>query len=250
MKSVGRKVKTGVHRLDEILEGGIPLGHTVLVSGAPGTGKTIFSMQFLFTGALEGEGGMYITLTEGRDKVLNNVSSFSFYNKDAVDRGSVTIIDSMTFTDLSELETNTLSGVINRFTEIVQRHKPKRIVIDSITSLCDVLEDKKNIPLRSLIFQLQEALKSASACTILLLSEVPPQKMIYSKYGMEEFIADGILLLTDVPSGKNQLKRALRVIKMRGVNHSRDNFTLLITSSNGIVLEPMMGEGGFGGGYE
>lgn len=236
------RLNTGVGKLDEILDGGIPAGHTVLVSGSPGIGKTILSMQFLFSGAAGKESGMYISLTEPRDKILHNLSGFSFYDRKYVDDGLVTIVDSTTFGDLESLEDNTMDGVINLFVEIVQANKPNRVVIDSITSLCDVLEHKKNIPLRNLIFRLQDTIKKVSGCTLVLISEIPPQRIVYSKYGMEEFISDGIILLTDVPAGKNQLKRALRVIKMRGVDHSRDNFTLLITASEGVVLVPMMGE--------
>lgn len=73
--------------------------------------------------------------------------------------------------------------------------------------------------------------------TTLMLSEIPPLCIQYSKYGMEEFISDGIILLQDI-SAEKQMKRSLLVMKMRGVNHSRDYHAVVI-KNDGITLKSL-----------
>ena len=72
-------IATGIHGVDTILGGvGIPQGHTILISGGPGSGKTTFAMQYLFKGATEhDEPGLYISLDEEPEDVKKNMASFA-----------------------------------------------------------------------------------------------------------------------------------------------------------------------------
>ena len=78
-------------------------------------------------------------------------------------------------------------------------------------------------------------------CTTLLVSEIPPQTFKYSIFGVEEFIADGVILLTEFER-KGDLIRALQVIKMRGINHSRNKHVMEILD-DGITLIPLFKAG-------
>ncbi|MCD6373614.1 MAG: KaiC domain-containing protein, partial [Thermococcus sp.] len=73
-----RKVKTGIPGMDEILHGGIPERNAVLLSGGPGTGKTIFSQQFLWNGLQMGEPGIYVALEEHPVQVRQNMAGFGW----------------------------------------------------------------------------------------------------------------------------------------------------------------------------
>ena len=74
MKKGIRRVSTGIPGLDDLIEGGIPEGSTVLVSGGPGSGKTILSLQFLIAGATKGEKGVYISLEEDTNRLRDYIS--------------------------------------------------------------------------------------------------------------------------------------------------------------------------------
>ena len=80
-------------------------------------------------------------------------------------------------------------------------------------------------------------------CTTILTSEVPPNEIKYSQYGIEEFIADGIICLGDIDR-RGDIVRTLQIIKMRGVAHSRIKSAMNISSKNGIELIPLLKSGG------
>jgi KaiC/GvpD/RAD55 family RecA-like ATPase len=120
--------------------------------------------------------------------------------------------------------------------DITKELGAKRLVVDSITSLCYRLETNEMI--RDFIFRLGTSL-AAMNCTTILTSEIPPCVLKYSQYGIEEFIADGIIFLEDVERNGN-LIRTLQVIKMRGTAHNRTKFVLSLSSKNGVELAPML----------
>jgi circadian clock protein KaiC len=228
-------VKTGIAELDEILGGGIPKGNSVLLAGSCGTGKTILAEHFLFSGAKNSdEIGIYISLSEPRDKIIANLEPFSFYDPKLVEEDKVKILDITQDARLINLEPLTVNGIINMISSIIRDSEAQRVCIDSITSICNSLGSDKNI--REFIFELGLQLGYLD-CTTLFISEIPPMVFQYSVYGIEEFIADGVILLRE-HEDKGDLIRTLQVVKMRGVHHSRNRQMLQITSA-GIELKPM-----------
>lgn len=229
------QIKTGIKGLDNILAGGVPVGHTVLVAGSCGTGKTILTQQILFNGAKEaGETGIYISLGEARDKILKNMSGFTFFDQTLIDSGLVKIVDITQDARLKGIGMQNVQGLLNLIRAIVQESKAKRVVIDSITAIGTNLGSEAKI--RDFIFDLGFQLMYLG-CTTFMISEIPPQTFKYSVFGVEEFIADGVILITEFER-KGELMRALNVIKMRGVNHSRNKHIMKILS-DGINLVPM-----------
>ena len=87
------RCKTGIEELDIQLGGGIPTGSTVLVVGSSGSGKTTLSMQYLINGAINGERGVFFTITEPLFKLTKNMEGFEFYDKKLIESGMVNLID-------------------------------------------------------------------------------------------------------------------------------------------------------------
>ncbi len=231
-------ITTGVKELDEILTGGIPEGNAVLLAGSCGTGKTILSEEFLFRGAKENkEVGIYISLSESRDKIIQNLEGFGFYDPELTENGLIKILDITEDARLVNLEPLTVNGIINMIASIIRDSGAKRVVIDSITGICNTLGSDRKI--REFIFELGLQL-SYMDCTTVFISEVPPMSHQYSVYGVEEFIADGVIIL-GYYEDKGELIRTLQVVKMRGVDHSRKKQIMEITS-DGIVLKPLFEE--------
>ena len=231
--------KTGVKELDDLLTGGIPEGNVVLLSGSSGTGKTILAMEFLFKGAkLYNENGLYLSLSESEDKMIRHIQNFGFYDPSLVSSKKVQIKEIEHDAWLIGLQPQTAHDLLSRIKAVVEESKAKRVVIDSLTAICNNLKDAGMI--REFIFRLGFEL-SQLGCTLILTSEIPPQQFVYSDYGVEEFIADGILLLSEFERN-GDLIRTLQVIKMRSVDHSRVKQVLRITS-DGIQLIPMFKSG-------
>ncbi len=236
--------KTGIAELDLKLGGGIPNGNTVLMVGSSGSGKTTLSMQFLANGAQMGERGVFFTITEPLFKLTNNMENFSFYDKQMIEQGKVNIIDLRIISerlglDAEKYSVEDASALLDVLKDIADELDVKRLVIDSITALCYRL--KTNEMIRDFIFKLGSSL-AAMGCTTILTSEVPPAQqgqMNYSKYGIEEFIADGIMYLGDVER-KGDMIRTLQLIKMRGTSHSRSKVALSISSEYGVEIIPLL----------
>ena len=236
-----RHCTTGIQELDQKLGGGIPIGDTVLMVGSSGSGKTTLCMQFLANGAKQGERGVFFTITEPLFKLTKNLQNFEFYDKKLIESGTINLIDLRIISERLGLDAEKYTledagALLDVLNDIANELNVKRLVIDSITALCYRLQTKEMI--RDFIFKLGSSL-AAMNCTTILTSEVPPNVIQYSQYGIEEFIADGILFLGDVER-KGDLIRTLQIIKMRGTPHSRTKSAMSISSKNGIELIPLL----------
>ncbi|WXG43510.1 MAG: ATPase domain-containing protein [Promethearchaeati archaeon SRVP18_Atabeyarchaeia-1] len=226
------RVKTGIESLDALIEGGIPKGRIILVAGGCGTGKSILSTQFLYMGAkYYNEPGIMITTEERPKSIRQNMLRFGWDLKQLEDDKKIAIIDaaspkaripSSEMYKISYYDTNSL---LLKIYEAVNEIGAKRAVIDSIPGLALRLESESEI--RRAISQLGSLLAELD-CTSLVVSEVNVPGRL-GRYGIEEFIADGVYLLENVQvDGK--FERTFSIVKMRGTNNSKDMHGLRITN--------------------
>ena len=221
-------VESGVPGLDELFEHrGIPSGNMVLLSGACGTGKSIFGMQFIYHGAMKGEPGVYVSLEEPIERVIKNMEEFGWEVRKLIEEGKMVIV---------RPEIYELDALKRSIFESVDRIKAHRLVIDSFTLITTYLKDDYDV--RKTMFDIGHEIKKLD-CTTLLISDMIEKSSTFSTSGFEEFLADGVIVLYLVQDrSKNYLLRTLLVRKMRGTQHSLKYIPMRINENKGIVLYP------------
>ncbi|VVB98976.1 Circadian clock protein kinase KaiC [uncultured archaeon] len=226
----GRSASSGIVELDRLLDGGFPKGSVILLSGSSGSGKTIFSFQWLFEGVRNGENCIYLTLTESIPNMLKNLEGMTFFDKSAIEKDKLKLIDLRDYYG----EKSSDYEILDFIREQVEKKGAKRICIDSITALAYNLDEKTKI--RKFIFELGQSL-SKQGCTTILTSEVTDKGKL-SMYDVEEFISDSIVRIYR-KTVKGETQRAMKIIKVRGKSHRSDELFFRITS-DGIVVFPKL----------
>ena len=234
------RCSTGIEGLDTILYGGIPRSNTVLLTGSCGTGKTSLALEFLIHGATKGENSLFVSVTENSEKLLANIIPYKFFDKNLIKSGRLVFIDLPIMYERlgmnkAELSMEEIDLLVAALSDLAKELGTKRLVVDSITSVCYKLKTSEKI--RDFILQLSKSL-SDIGCTSILVGEVSAQSSAYSTFGVEEAIADGIILMANMER-RGDLLRTLQVIKMRGTMHSRAKYVLDLTSM-GVLLVPLL----------
>ena len=241
------RVPTGIDGLDQLTEGGFPKGRTVLISGGCGTGKSIFGMQFIYQGAFKyNEPGLYVTVDERPELIRQDMLRFGWDIKAMEDQGKIILLDlTGSKTGVASQEKYSMSsGVLDvdmitlKIMQTAAEIGAKRLVIDSIPAMGFHMNSEAEI--RSMILKLAY-LTRKSDLTAIMISEVAEQSitsgnaMTFSKYGVEEYVTDSVILLHYLGMGGGDTNRTLYIRKMRGTKHVEDIIPLAITSQ-GIKL--------------
>ncbi|ODS42973.1 MAG: hypothetical protein MSIBF_06905 [Candidatus Altiarchaeales archaeon IMC4] len=226
------RVKTGIKGLDEMLHGGLIEGRPYLVSGGPGAGKTILCMQFLMEGAKNKEKGLYISLEEPAAELKKDMVSFGWDLQgvkimDATQEAGSGIWLLKTDSVMSKPEFN-VTNLIKVINDKLVEYKPKRIVIDSVTSI-RLLYERKTDMRRDLLSLINFLIKSG--CTTMLTAETGSRE---GNSLMEEFLTSGLIKLHSIETRGERIS-AVSVDKMRGSDFDRHIRPMKITN-DGIVV--------------
>jgi circadian clock protein KaiC len=203
-----RRVSLGVPGLDALLEGGLPLGHTVLVAGPTGSGKTILGTRFLQQGAREGEKGVAFYFEKGASRLRNAELA------QLVQDGHVRLVE-------SRLLDLTVEELIDEFMRAIDETGATRVVVDSLSEFSLYLAPETRADFRLSVFRMLTALAKRGVTAVVTIG-------LEDRYTELRFSADDISFLTDAVIAfryaevAGQLCRVLSVVKVRGIGHSND----------------------------
>ena len=216
-----KRVLTGIDGLDKLLHGGVPEDKNIAICGGPGTGKTLISFEFLLKGAQKGETGLFISLQEDEKSVVSNARAT--FNDMSNEIQLMMDDEKILFYKPRTLDINELLSYVEK---AVLEKNIKRVVIDSANVLKLNFKDKYTYRLT-----IQEFLifLSNMNCTMMLNYEMSTSDRDKIKYGLEQFIADGIINVYNLVRQEKRV-RALEIIKMRGTEHEKDLVPFKITS--------------------
>lgn len=226
------KVPSGIQGLDEIMGGGLPQGRPTLVCGGPGSGKTLFGMEFLIRGATDlGEPGVVVSFEETERDLAKNVKSLGFDLNDLVRRGKLFI--EYVYIERSEIEEAgafNLDGLFVRLEDSVGSIGARRVLLDSLESLFGGIPNEAI--LRSEIRRLFRWLRDRGI-TAVVTAEKGEQSL--TRYGLEEYISDCVLFLDHRVTDQIATRR-LRVVKYRGSTHGTNEYPFLIDQGGMFVF--------------
>src|SRR5258705_3758371 len=214
IEPIAGKAKTGIWGLDDILSGGFSRGHVFLVEGAPGTGKTTIALQFLMEGAQAGEKCLYITLSETERELRDGAASHGWNLDDRIQIFELlppeSLLDSEQQQSLlysSDLE---LGETTKQIFEAVERARPSRVVLDSLSELRRLAQS--SLRYRRQILAIKHYFAKFGT-TVMLLDDLTAEladKTVHSG-------AHGVLRLEELAPAYGAERRRVRVVKYRGV---------------------------------
>lgn len=244
---VVERVSTGIVGLDTLIQGGFPKNYLIMVSGAPGTGKTILSMQFLYEGAKRGDKGLYIVFEQSVNDLIVQGELFGWDMQSLIASGNLKLVS-------MSVEDTHLDDIIR---EIKQGYK--RVVVDSLSAILlhpvawkdmdvpyilsgsmeEMIPDPKNpmIASRLLLNKIISEIKKLD-CTTIIISELTEGSHGLSRDTISEFLVDGIITMHYTSTGSLP-GRHIMIRKMRATKHSEMIHPIEFVDGRGIsVLMP------------
>jgi len=234
-------VKTGIEGLDEAIGGGFIKGRTYLVAGETGTGKTLFSLNYLIYGALNGEPGIYLLVDEDYEDLIRGARAFGWDLEVLVKNNLLSILtllpDFVEKIRNKPIDTIVKSIVYNIASEAM-RIKAQRLVIDPVAPL--IMGEKDLTWIREYIRSLVISIEKEVGTTSIITSEIPTGSNQLSRFGVEEFLAAGVIVLGLMREG-NKFYRTIFIRKMRWLPAHPTIYRMIIKPGQGVALGEALG---------
>jgi circadian clock protein KaiC len=231
-------VTTSIEGFDNMFSNkGYPRGNSILVIGGPGSGKSIFAMQFICGGAqTHGELGIYVTLDEIPERLKRNVAPFGWDADALEDEKKIIIIDALLGTGLTSDRTMEVGGLnidatISHIITAIKEIGATRLVIDSL-SIMNLYADSE-AQTRANMLRLSAALSGINV-TSLIITDAKTNNVGINEFPQEAFVFDGVITLN---LDANSQERRISIRKMRGTKHIVGSFRFDISES-GISVAP------------
>src|SRR5215213_3047072 len=235
IRSALAKAPTGIRGFDELTGGGLPHGRATLVTGGPGSCKTLFGLEFLVRGAQEfDEPGVLLAFEESGEDLAANVASLGF-DLAGLEADGRLVVDAFRI-DASEIVTTgdfDLDGLFIRLATAVQAVGARRVVLDTIEVLFGALGDEAIV--RNEFSRLLRWLKDRGLITVITGERGREGQL--TRYGIEEYASDCVIVLDHRMQAEIATRR-LRVVKYRGSSHGTNEYPFLV-SDRGLTVFPI-----------
>jgi circadian clock protein KaiC len=247
MTDVGRtqlrpvdKLPTGIASFDVIAKGGLPARRTTLLSGTAGSGKTVFAVQFLACGIRDsGQTGVFVTFEESANDIRENMRSFGWDLEQWEADGKLALVDASPDPRVETIQSGAfdLSALLARVENAIKKVGATRVVVDSLGAVFSQFSDQSIV--RRELFRIAWVLKSLGV-TALMTAERTLDYGPVARFGVEEFIADNVMVLRNVLDDENR-RRTIEILKFRGTDHQKGEYPFTITPDSGLVVLPLSG---------
>jgi circadian clock protein KaiC len=232
------KVPTGISSLDMIADGGLPANRTTLVTGTAGSGKTVLAVQFLVAGIRDAnESGVFVTFEETPADIRQNMTGFGWDIEAWEQEGRFAFVDASPDPEAESVESGSfdLSALIARVEHAVRKVGARRVSVDSLGAIFTQFSNQAIV--RQELFRIASALKRMGV-TALLTAERTQDYGGIARHGVEEFIADNVMVLRNVLEEEKR-RRTIEILKFRGTSHQKGEFPFTIVSQSGMEVIPL-----------
>lgn len=239
---------TGLPGLDKLFQHGIPTGSTVLISGGAGSGKTNLCLQMLMHHANQGKNCYYMGFEESEERLIQHMKRFGWDPDKYLKKGNFRIkrfltseiyyYDKKSGSDIQAMMTKEIDPLLMELEPLAIADdigfKPDIIILDSLTAISSTFRGKE----QSYRFYVERLFRffEKIGSTTFLIAETQQIPEIFSPTGVEEFLADGVIVLYNIRKG-NVRENAIEVLKMRGEKHQKKIVAMQITDQ-GVKVFP------------
>lgn len=238
--SVVEKLQTDIPGFDLIANGGLPKGRTTLVSGTAGSGKTVMAVQFLAAGIRNHDDpGVFVTFEESPDDIRENLRSLNWDIALWEQENKWIFVDASPEIgeELVVIGQYDLAALLARIENAVRHVGARRVSMDSLGAIFSRFQDKRLV--RHELFRIVSALKRMGVTAMLTAERVAEYGEI-SRYGVEEFVTDNVIILRNVLEEEKR-RRTVEILKFRGTSHQKGEFSFTIMPEKGMVIVPLSG---------
>jgi KaiC/GvpD/RAD55 family RecA-like ATPase len=218
------RIKTGIKGLDKILKGGLRKESSIILTGGPGTGKTIMGIQFLIEGAKNGEVGIYVFYDSSIEDFLLFADEIGLSLRKYIEKGLI-------FVTKQPLLMKRIVSLIAPL-DLIRSKKAKRVVLDSLTTFSYIHVANEREYRKTII----DFLDKTRDVTLLAISESNRDSVLDQNFKTEDFLFDGLIMLSKIRQ-ESTFERVLHVSKMRGQDHMVDIFPFFI-KQGGVEVFP------------
>lgn len=214
---------TGIQGFDEITDGGLPRGRTSLISGGAGSGKTVFALQSIVTGARKyKEAGIFVAFEESTVQIMANAATFG-WDLEGLSRRKLFFLDAQLSPDVVKAGEFDLIGMLELLSAKVKELGATRIVFDGIDVLLGLLDDP--VAEKREIYRIRDWL-GTNGLTAIITQKVDASDQ---RYPFLQFMVDCVVSLEHHVLDGSAF-RSLRVVKYRGSGFSSDEFPITLTA--------------------
>ncbi|MBR8826837.1 MAG: circadian clock protein KaiC [Gomphosphaeria aponina SAG 52.96 = DSM 107014] len=231
------KLTTGIPGFDFLSEGGLPKGRATLIAGTAGSAKTVFACQFLAEGIKRGETGVFVTFEEPPKAIRKNMGGFGWNIKQWEAERKWAFVDASPQPGEIPMVSGEydLGALIARIEFAISKYNAQRVSLDSLGAIFSHLVDSAQV--RSDLFRLASALRELEVTAIMTAERIKEYGEI-SRYGVEEFVADNVVILRNVLTDEKR-RRTIEILKYRGTDHQKGEFPFTIIPYKGVVIIPL-----------
>jgi circadian clock protein KaiC len=229
-----QKIPTGIEGFEHISHGGLTQNRATLIVGSSGSGKTFLAYEILHRSITQFETpGVFVTMEEKPDDIIINFKEIGWHIDQLIEKKQLKLVDASPDTEpVVEVGEYNLTALINRISHAMNEINGSIIVIDSIGSLFH--QFTKTMIIRKEISRIINTFKE-QGYTIIFTAERTKEYGEISRYGIEEFISDNVIILRNILVDE-QVRRTIQVLKMRGKTHEKGEFPFTITEKGISIM--------------